>query len=127
MAGRNTARTQAKGRTLSRALLALAAAVSAAIVAASCSLGNVAHDDCTSDSQCAAAFGGGSRCEQGYCTESASPGCQKTGADGRACFGCAPKVTADFQNACTDATCAPFDDEKRLTRRKPDGGLPPLP
>ena len=111
----------------SRALLVVSVALSAAIVAASCSLGNVAHDDCTSDTQCVTAFGGGSRCDQGYCTEASSPGCQKTGADGRACFGCTPKVTGDFQNACTDATCSPFDDEKRLTHRSADGGLPPLP
>ena len=118
---------QVKARPLSPALLAFAAALLAAIVAAACSLGNVAHDDCTSDTQCATAFGSGSRCDQGFCTEASSPGCQKTGADGRACFGCAPKVTGEFQNACTDTTCAPFDDEKRLTHRTPDGGLPPLP
>lgn len=110
-----------------RALLGLAAVAALAIAAASCSLGNVAHDDCTTDAQCTTAFGAGSRCDQGFCTEATSPGCQKTGADGRACFGCTPKTTGDFQNACSGATCAPFDDAKRLTKLSPDGGLPPLP
>jgi len=107
-----------------RALLGLAAAL--AIAAAACSLGNVSHDDCTGDAQCSAAFGAGSRCDQGFCSPATSPGCQKTGADGRACFGCAPKTAGDFLNACSDATCSPFDD-KRLTKLTPDGGLPPLP
>ena len=118
---------QVKARLLSRALLVFAAALFAAVVAAACSLGNIVRDDCTSDTECATAFGGGSRCDQGFCTEASSPGCQEAGADGRACFGCAPKVTGEFQNACTDATCAAFDDEKRLTHRTADGGLPPLP
>ena len=127
MAVLGAAKKQGRAWSRSRALLGFAAALSAAIVAASCSLGNIARVDCTTDAQCAAAFGSGSRCDQGFCTEASSPGCQKTGADGRACFGCAPRVTSDFQSACTDATCAPFDDEKRLTKLTPDGGLPPLP
>lgn len=122
-----TAKRQEGARTLGRALQALAVTVAAAIVAAACSLGNVAQVDCTTDAQCAAAFGSGSRCDTGYCTEASSPGCQKTGEGGRGCFGCTPKITSDFKNACSDATCAPFDDAKRLTRLTPDGGLPPLP
>ncbi len=38
-----------------------------------------------------------------------------------------PETTPQFQNACTEAACAPFDDAKRLTKLTPDGGLPPLP
>jgi hypothetical protein len=109
-----------------RFLFGLASAVALAIAVASCSLGNVTHDDCVSDAQCSAGFGAGSRCDQGFCTAATSPGCQKTGADGRACFGCTPKTTVDYLNACSDATCSPFDD-KRLTKLTPDGGLPSLP
>ena len=91
-----------------------------------CSLGNVHQDDCKSDSQCATAFGAGSKCSSGYCTTPNNAGCQKKGADGRACFSCVPEVTADFENACTGATCAPFDSA-RLTKLEGDGSLPPLP
>ncbi len=128
MAVIGAARKQGYTATSARALLAFfLVALAAGSTAAACSLGNVAHDDCTTDTQCAAAFGAGSRCQTGFCTEATSPGCQKTGADGHACFGCTPKVTSDFETACTDATCAPFDDAKRLTKLTPDGGLPPLP
>lgn len=127
MALLGAAKNGANTRAIRRAIQALVAALAAGTVAMACSLGNVAQVDCTSDAQCAAAFGAGSRCDTGYCTEASSPGCQKTGADGRGCFGCTPKVTSDFQNACSDATCTPFDDAKRLTRLTPDGGLPPLP
>jgi hypothetical protein len=121
------AKRQGNARSRWRAIQAVAVLLAAGIVAMACSLGNVAQVDCTTDAQCSAAFGAGSRCDTGYCTEASSPGCQKTGADGRGCFGCTPKVTRDFQSACTDATCAPFDDAKRLTKLTPDGGLPPLP
>ena len=115
------------GATWARMLLALAATGALAMAAASCSLGNIARVDCTGDAQCAQAFGEGSRCEAGYCTPASSAGCEKTNADGRPCFGCPPKTTLDFQNACSEAACAPFDDAKRLTKLTPDGGLPPLP
>lgn len=111
-----------RGRAL---IFGLASALALAV--ASCSLGNIAVTDCVSDAQCSAGFGAGSRCDRGFCTAATSPGCQKTGADGRACFGCAPKTTDDFLNACSDATCSPFDDAKRLTKLTPDGGLPALP
>lgn len=107
--------------------LALAALAALAMAAASCSLGNIARVDCTSDAQCAQAFGEGSRCDTGYCTAASSTSCEKTSAEGRPCFGCAPKTTPEFQNACTEAACAPFDDATRLTNLTPDGGLPPLP
>lgn len=108
--------------------LGIAAASTLALALAACSLGNVHHDDCTSNEQCAAAFGAGSTCDTGFCTDPQGPsGCQKTGSDGRACFSCTPKTTTDFHNACSDATCTPFDDAKRVTKLLPDGGFPPLP
>ncbi len=117
-----TSERNAKGRRW------LAAALGLAALAASCSLSDVKRDPCTSDAQCAAAFGAGSTCQGGYCTESSSsPECNQTDATGRACFACAPMTQAEFHTACTDATCQPFDNAKRLTKLTPDGGLPPLP
>lgn len=107
--------------------LLLSAVLATGVGAASCSLGNIARVDCTGDAQCASAFGAGSRCEAGYCTPASSAGCDQTNAAGKACYGCAPETTPQFQNACTEAACAPFDDAKRLTKLTPDGGLPPLP
>ena len=43
------------------------------------------------------------------------------------CFPCAPKAPPELLNACTSASCVPFDDSTRLTNLLPDGGLPPLP
>ena len=109
-----------------RRLLAAVLAVTAGTGAA-CSLGNVKQNACTSDDQCAAAFGAGSTCAAGYCTDSTvSPSCQGTSDAGLACYACAPATVPEFENACSGATCVPFDDT-RLTKLLPDGGLPPLP
>jgi hypothetical protein len=43
------------------------------------------------------------------------------------CFPCAPTTSVQFLNACTSASCVPFDDTTRLTNLLPDGALPPLP
>jgi hypothetical protein len=43
------------------------------------------------------------------------------------CYPCAPTQTVQFLNACTTATCVPFDDGTRDTHLLPDGALPPLP
>jgi hypothetical protein len=47
--------------------------------------------------------------------------------DDATCYACAPTTTTQFLNACTGATCVPFDDVGRLTLLLPDGALPPLP
>lgn len=99
---------------------ALAALVSA------CSLGNISADPCTKNSECEAAFGLGSECKDGYCTTVVNQGCNKTDANGNACFSCPPTSDKEFHNGCTDAQCAPFD-AKRLTKLNPDGSLPKLP
>ena len=90
---------------------------------AGCSLGNISPDACTKDSECAALFGAASRCDNGYC--SGDPSCDQS-VDGHACFSCPPTAHSEFLNACTDASCVPFDT-KRLTKLGPDGKLPPLP
>jgi hypothetical protein len=43
------------------------------------------------------------------------------------CYSCSPKTPAQFLNACTSATCVPFDDHTRLTNLTSSGALPPLP
>src|SRR4051812_33543179 len=99
---------------------------------AGCELGNIQHDACKTDTQCAAAFGAGSKCQAGYCGDpaiaSGVPTCgPTTGENGREGSSCPPKTATALHNACTGAKCAPFDDKKRLTKLGPDGGLPPLP
>ncbi len=89
----------------------LGAAVAPAV---GCSLSNVVHDACTSDAQCALAFGTGSTCSNGYCTTPTSPGCEKAGPNGN-CFTCTPSATPEFERACTNANCVPFDNKTRLT------------
>ncbi len=96
-------------------------------LSSACSLSNVHRDDCTSDSQCELAFGTGSKCSSGFCTQPTNPGCEQKGANGVNCFSCAPSATPQFENACTAATCQPFDNKKRLTKLNADGSLPPLP
>jgi hypothetical protein len=43
------------------------------------------------------------------------------------CYPCTPAAQAHFLNACTSASCVPFDDRTRLAHLLPDGALPPLP
>jgi hypothetical protein len=118
----------AVARRLGRAsLIAAAGAIAIAITAVACSLANIKPVDCVSNAQCASHFGAGSECVDGYCTASPNAGCEKTTEAGFTCFSCPPKAGLEFENACTNAACEPFDDQKRLTKLTPDGGLPALP
>jgi hypothetical protein len=112
-----------------RVVMVLVMALPPVIAGAACSLTDVRRDACSTDDQCAAAFGIGSACGPGgYCTDpTVSPTCNGTTDAGLACFACAPTSTPEFENACTAATCVPFDDATRLTKLTADGGLPPLP
>lgn len=47
------------------------------------------------------------------------------GEDG--CWGCTPTTPTQVLNGCTDASCEPFSNERRLPLLEPDGSLPPLP
>jgi hypothetical protein len=103
-------------------------ALTMAIVAVACSLGNIKRDDCVSSEQCASVFGAGSTCQQGYCTPTENANCESKNDAGIACFSCSkPEKLLEFENACTNAECAPFDDKTRVTKLLPDGKLPPLP
>ncbi len=50
----------------------------------------------------------------------------ETGFHGLGCYSCVPKDIITLENACTSATCAPFDG-KRLALLGADGKLPALP
>lgn len=118
----------ADARSRRRASVAGAAvAFAIAIIAVACSLGNIKPADCTSDLQCASHFGAGSKCSDGYCTPATNAGCEKVADSGITCFSCPPMAGLDFENACTNAACEPFDDQKRVTKLTADGGLPALP
>jgi len=81
------------GRLL-RAVGSWALSLTVAVVAvASCSLSNISAEDCSSDADCAAAFGLGSACVDGFCSDPA--GCE-TGHDCRIRYG---------GGACVDGFC----------------------
>lgn len=69
---------------LSRLLLAALTVSALGAGAPGCSLGNVAQDDCESTAECAALFGLGSTCAEGFCT---TPQACSTGHDCRRMFG----------------------------------------
>lgn len=48
------------------------------------------------------------------------------GFHGLGCYRCPPVDIVSLENACSSATCTPFDEASRLTRLTADG-LPPLP
>lgn len=48
--------------------------------------------------------------------------------EGDGCFACKPSKHVELLNACTDATCEPFNNtQERLPLLGDDGTLPPLP
>lgn len=73
------------------------------VLAAGCSLGNVTRQDCTSDTQCGAAFGLGSTCSDGYCSDAAACAtghdCRKA-AGGGACVTGACQAKFPVDDAC---------------------------
>lgn len=70
-------------------------------------------------SSSSAATGGGGAAGSG--TSGGGGSC----ASGGGCYACTPTNTQELLNACTDATCVPFDNS-RCTHLSADGGLPPL-
>ena len=88
---------------LMRGLIAATAMLaSLGVLAAGCSLGNVAHDDCTTNDQCAV-FGVGSTCTEGYCSDAATcttgHDCRRA-AGGGACVAGACQATFPIDAAC---------------------------
>ena len=72
---------------------------------------------CATDADCAQ-FGTHPYCIKGVCTPSG------LGPDG--CYDGVPSTAAQFANACSAATCQPFDNCKRAGECGVDAGAPPL-
>jgi branched-chain amino acid transport system substrate-binding protein len=97
--------------SLKAALVASFVALGLGVLAAGCSLSNVSRTDCTKDSECAAAFGAGSTCKAGFCSE--APGC-KTGYDCRKLIG---------GGACVEGACVtkfPTDPQCNSDQHPPE-------
>ena len=47
--------------------------------------------------------------------------------DATGCVACAPGSAVGFMNACNGGACVPFDNQARLAKVGPAGGLRPLP
>ena len=62
----------------------------------------------------------------GAATEVAAPDALVSCQAASGCFQCTPTSDLEFQGACSDATCIPFDN-KRLTNINLDGTLKDLP
>ncbi len=52
--------------------------------------------------------------------------CADSNAGGQ-CYACAPQTNTQYLNACTEASCVPFDDTKRVKNLPLDGNLPLVP
>jgi branched-chain amino acid transport system substrate-binding protein len=111
--------------TLVRSVLAAGALLgSLGVLAAGCFLGNVAHDDCTSDTQCGALFGVGSTCTEGFCSDAAvcttGHDCRKAAGGGVCVAGvCQAKIPID-------AACKGIVEPPDLLSVPAVGGMAPL-
>lgn len=105
--------------SLKGALVVPVVALGLGVLAAGCSLSNVSRTDCQKDSECASAFGPGSTCEQGFCTE---PARCTTGHDCRRLIGggaCVEGacVTTIPENAQCDLATAPPEPPDLLSQK----------
>jgi branched-chain amino acid transport system substrate-binding protein len=83
-------------------------------IAAGCSLGNVAHDDCKSTAECTTAFGLGSTCSEGYCS---TPDPCSTGHDCRARYGGGACVNgACLTSIPSDPSCSVMEPADLLSK-----------
>ena len=107
-----------------RTLLALGFALGLGGLVDGCSLKNVSHDSCSSDTQCATAFGGGSKCQEGYCTDpvmcTTGHDCRKQ-AGGGACVN--GMCTLDFP---TNPNCDAITEPPDVLKQKATGSNAPL-
>jgi hypothetical protein len=111
--------TIAAKRRIIAAVAGLAATLSAA-----CSL-IVEHrsQQCQRDAECASFKNAVCDVKQGICVERAGDKCL----DPSGCYACEPQNTRQFQTACTDAKCVPYDNGALKSLLTADGGLPPVP
>lgn len=109
----------------SRAGASLVAALALAIAVApssACSLGDVKRDSCSADADCAGAFGVGSKCQDGYCSEAAR--CA-TGHDCRRAAGGGACVQGVCQAAIpTDPACSIVEPPDLLSKPLVGDGAP---
>jgi branched-chain amino acid transport system substrate-binding protein len=86
-------------------IVATAMLATLGVLAAGCSLGNLHHDDCTTNAQCGALFGVGSTCAEGFCSDAAACAtghdCRKA-AGGGACIDEACQAAFPIDAACKD-------------------------
>jgi branched-chain amino acid transport system substrate-binding protein len=105
--------------------LALFASLALGAPLGGCSLRDVKHDDCKNDDQCAVAFGPGSTCSAGFCSDPATcttgHDCRKT-AGGGACVDGACVGTFPTDPACTNMYNEPPD----ILMQRADGPMAPL-
>lgn len=78
---------------------------------------------CERDAECASFENAVCDVKQGICVERAGDKCL----DPSGCYACEPKNTRQFQSACTDAACVPYDNGPLKGLLGPDGGLPAIP
>jgi len=105
-------------------LFVLALSLALGVPLDGCALRNVEPDACTSNAQCAAAFGPGSTCSAGYCSSAAScttgHDCRKTAGGGACvdgtCVGTFP----------TDPACTQFTEPPDLFQQPATGASAPL-
>jgi ABC-type branched-subunit amino acid transport system substrate-binding protein len=107
-------------------LRALACAVATAIglgaAPAGCSLTNVAHNGCTSNTECGTVFGAGSKCSDGYCSE--APTCT-TGHDCRKALGGGACVAGHCVTTFpTDLACTLVEPKDLLSQPMTGAGAP---
>lgn len=105
-------------------IVATAMLATLGVLAAGCSLGNVHHDDCTTDAQCGALFGVGSTCAEGFCSDAAA--CA-TGHDCRKAAGGGACIAGACQAAFPkDATCNAITEPPDLLTKPLAGVGAPL-
>lgn len=78
---------------------------------------------CDTDADCKGFAGAVCDVSQGVCAPRAGDKC----VDPSGCWACAPTNSHEFQTACTDAVCVPFDNGVLAGMLEPDGGLPAIP
>lgn len=91
---------------------------------AACSLGNISSDGCEDDAQCAAAFGLGSTCDDGFCGEA---GTCVTGHDCRARYGggaCVGGLCSASLPPDPDGVCTAFEPDDLAGRPLGGAGAP---
>jgi hypothetical protein len=95
-----------------------------AVLGTACSL-IIEHrsKQCSADADCAGFTSAVCDTLQGVCVPRSGEQCL----DPSGCWACAPKNTKEFQSACTDAACVPYDNGALEALLTADGGVPPIP